>query len=176
MNASRTSKSRVMAVASPQHIGRFYYSEYWGQWDEVLDCGVKDGTSWWTVRGVGAQEIRHHSTATPEDCFSAQPRVDSLGRHWPPTKPVANASSGGAEGCCQATGRSLMGLHALVRNATFQATSPTRVAFKAHLIKVARALQVIAHAESGEAQPDAEAAAILKCLGDEAWPFIVDRG
>lgn len=60
--------------------------------------------------------------------------------------------------------RNILGLHALVLHADFPASTPERVAFRAHLVNVARALREIEHAEDGEPQPDAEASAIRACL------------
>lgn len=58
----------------------------------------------------------------------------------------------------------MMGLHALVLHAEFEANTPERAAFKAHLMNVAEALREIEHTEDGEPKPEREAAAIRACL------------
>lgn len=82
--------ARPMAVAGPEHVGRFAYSEYWRKWDEILDCGVgENGRSWWHVRGVGETHVRAHCTDIPADCICDAPRLEGQ-QHLPPLRPSAH--------------------------------------------------------------------------------------
>lgn len=60
--------------------------------------------------------------------------------------------------------RNIIGLHALVLYADFPANTPERVAFKTHLVSVARVLREIERAEDGEPSAEDENAAIRACL------------
>ena len=68
------------------------------------------------------------------------------------------------------------GLHASLLYAEFETHTEERVAFKAHLACVSRALREIDRAEDGEPDPADEAAAIRDCLAFAAKPAPAANG